>query len=491
MFQNGFQKKRYHLILGLLILLGCSAAIAANRALLVGINNYPYVGALSGPINDVQIIRQFALDTLHYSPDEIKVLIDSQATRNGILKAIEHWLIEDTQPGDRILFYYSGHGYQMPDTNGDERDRLDETLVSYDTRPGKNGSFYNMISDDELRERFDRLSNRYTTIIIDSCHSGTATRGLLQPKNTRAYKMPNVHPARSVGDFSQSLAGHRHEKGLIKGHQQRVVWSAVSAAQVALVDIEVAPRNSVFTRRFLEGLRNRKADYNNNGVVSYAELLSYVQKESAAYCQRHETLCPLGLTPTLEIEPAYSGQPAFAFDTAPTTLPKPAPYPTAITEWLAHDNTLGIQLEIIPRARVQLGEATKIRVTSPKNGYLVILDQNANGELLQIFPNRYSDKAGKTNRIAAHRPITIPDPYYGFEFRAREPVGQGQLIAIVSEDPVFLDDLLAKHKDLATVPRPNAYLGVLSQRLQQTWTGGRFNRQARWSQVEVKYEIYR
>ena len=43
-------------------------------------------------------------------------------------------LIDATQPGDTVLVYYSGHGSQWPDLNGDEPDRVDEAIVPYDAR---------------------------------------------------------------------------------------------------------------------------------------------------------------------------------------------------------------------------------------------------------------------------------------------------------------------------------------------------------------------
>ncbi|HPE70744.1 MAG TPA: caspase family protein [Candidatus Competibacter sp.] len=457
-------------------------AIGADRALLVGIDQYLKVPRLEGSGNDVRAMRQFALDTLGYRPDQIQVLLDGEATRAGILSALEDWLIKGTQPGDRVLFYYSGHGDQMPDTNGDEDDHYDETLVSVDTEPDEQGGYRNMISDDELDARLTRLVDRDTTVIIDSCHSGTITRGLLDPANRRDRKTLDPVASRSASDFSQSMKSHRNEESLLKGNRQRVVWSAVSPAQVALVE-EVNPPGGVFTRRFLAGLRDRKADRNGNGEVSYAELLDYVLRESAAYCQRLGKACNLGLTPTLEVDPAYRGQPVFAFSA------KPLPVPDLASELLAHDNPLQAKLEILPSAVFREGEAMQFRVTSPRSGYLVVLDVNAHGKVTQLFPNRYSDKAKKQNRIYANRPITIPDAYHGSLFRAQEPLGPGRLLAVISADPVSLDDLLARHKDLQVIARPETYLTTLAERLQQPWTGDRFNRQTEWSFVEAVYEI--
>ena len=475
--------------LGLLLALSLFAiqtASGADRALLVGIDQYLKVKPLEGSANDVQTMRQFVLDTLGYRPDQIQVLLDGAATRAGILSALDRWLIEGSRPGDRVLFYYSGHGFQMPDADGDEKDRLDETLVSVDTEPDDQGGYRNMISDDELKTRFDRLADRQTTVIIDSCHSGTITRSLLDPGDTRARKTLDPGSSRPTRDFSKSLADHRHEESLLKGNGRRVVWSAVAAAQVALVDQEITPRSGVFTGRFLAGLRDRKADRNGNGQVSYAELLDYLRQESEGYCQRHRGDCRLGLTPTLEVDPVYLGQPVFAFGAG-----NPLPVPELATELLAHANSLQARLEILPGAAFRVGEVMQIRVTSPRDGYLVVLDLNARGQVTQIFPNEFSDKAGKGNRITASRPITIPDAYYGFQFKAQEPLGRGQLLAIVSEDPAPLDGLLARHKDLQVIARPEAYLTALTEPLRQPWTGDPFNRQVEWSLVKVEYEIGR
>ncbi len=476
---------RWLVLLLLLGLLVTPIAEGADRALLIGIDQYPHVRPLVGSVNDVQSMRRFALDTLGYQPDQIQTLLDGEATREGILNAFDRWLIAGSQPGDRVLFYYSGHGYQMPDTNGDEADHLDETLVSVDTEPDGHGGFQHMISDDELGVRFAQLTGRRTTVIIDSCHSGTITRSLLGPSSPQSRKTLDPGSAGPTRDFSKALADHRNEESLIKGDHQRVVWSAVSAAQVALVDEEATPQGGVFTRRFLAGLRDRKADRNGNGEVSYTELLDYVREESAAYCQRRSRDCPLGLTPTLEIDTAYQGQPVFAFET------RPMPIPELATELLAHDNPLQAKLEILPGETFRLGEVMQIRVTSPRDAYLVVLDLNAQGQTTQIFPNKFSDKAGKQNRIVAHRPITIPDANYGFKFFAREPIGRGQLLAIVSEDPIPVGQVLAQHKDLEVIARPESYLEALTEPLRLPWTGDRFNRQVSWSLVKVEYEIER
>ena len=74
-----------------------------------------------------------------------------------------------------MYFHYSGHGSQVEDLNGDEKDDgLDETIVPQDGRSGD----VRDITDDELDALFARLRAKNALIVLDSCHSGTATRSL-------------------------------------------------------------------------------------------------------------------------------------------------------------------------------------------------------------------------------------------------------------------------------------------------------------------------
>ena len=157
------------------------AALGTKRAVLVGINEYKFVPGLQGSVNDVQTMREVLATRWGFSEANIKVLTDAQATRAGILSALEE-LIRTAGPDDTVYFHFSGHGSQVEDLNGDEEDGLDETIVPVDGRsPGVPD-----IVDDELDALFARLKTRNAVIVLDSCHSGTATRGF----DIRARSVP-------------------------------------------------------------------------------------------------------------------------------------------------------------------------------------------------------------------------------------------------------------------------------------------------------------
>lgn len=153
-------------------------------ALLVGINEYesPKINDLSGAVNDVRNMESLLVGKYNFSPENIAILLDKEATHEGIIKAFEKSLIKRAQDGDIVVFYYSGHGSQMPDVSGDEIDNYDETIVPHDSRDLEGSNFD--ISDDQINGLLYALSKKTKniTFIYDSCHSGSGVRGIGTPR---------------------------------------------------------------------------------------------------------------------------------------------------------------------------------------------------------------------------------------------------------------------------------------------------------------------
>ena len=135
---------------------------------------------LKGPLNDVRIMKEALTSRYGFREEDIKVLTEKEATRDNIIRAFESWLINGTKEGDLVFFYFSGHGTQVPDQNGDEEDGLDEALCPYDVQPkgSKNVIEARLIIDDELGEMLRKLPERDVTVVVDACHSGSMTRSI-------------------------------------------------------------------------------------------------------------------------------------------------------------------------------------------------------------------------------------------------------------------------------------------------------------------------
>ena len=145
-------------------------------ALLIGIDQYqsPTLSDLRGCANDVRLMRTVLKNQFQFTDEHVAVLTDAQATRQGIIDAFQA-LIARARPGDVVLVHYSGHGSRMPDSSGDENDGMDETIVPHDSRVG---AVFD-INDDDLNGLLRELSRKTSniTVVLDSCHSGSATRG--------------------------------------------------------------------------------------------------------------------------------------------------------------------------------------------------------------------------------------------------------------------------------------------------------------------------
>jgi hypothetical protein len=158
---------------------------AQKRALLIGVNDYLAndSGAeraegswvpedLQGAVNDISLMQQVLVSRFGFEPQNIQRLEDAAATRSRLLQTLEQF-VADTAADDIVYIHFSGHGSQVEDQDGDEPDGLDETILPYDARTDGVAD----ITDDELQRIFARLPAGNSLIVLDSCHSGTATRG--------------------------------------------------------------------------------------------------------------------------------------------------------------------------------------------------------------------------------------------------------------------------------------------------------------------------
>ncbi len=76
-----------------------------RRALLVGINDYRSIQDLQGCINDVSNIRDVLKTCLGFRNEDIRVLVDSRATRDNILHRLR-WMAENARSGDEMVFHF-------------------------------------------------------------------------------------------------------------------------------------------------------------------------------------------------------------------------------------------------------------------------------------------------------------------------------------------------------------------------------------------------
>jgi hypothetical protein len=158
---------------------------AEKYALIIAVGDYPKkTGWRSiSSVNDVPLIEQSLLNQ-GFNENNINVLINEQATFAGITTALND-LLKKVNNDDIVVIHYSGHGQQIFDDEDDEEiDGKDEALVPYDAwvRYTHNYKGENHLRDDDLGNYITMFRNTLggdgqLLLLLDSCHSGSSTRG--------------------------------------------------------------------------------------------------------------------------------------------------------------------------------------------------------------------------------------------------------------------------------------------------------------------------
>jgi len=164
-----------------------------RTAFLVGIDRYAGeeqergFADLAGCGNDVRLMREVLVEEFGFEERDIFVLLDEEATHEGIVDAFDRVLIQRARESTEVFFYLSGHGSRVPDLSRvarAEHDRLDSTFLAYDSRTdGHDGD--RDLNDDELRCLLTALAKKgaKVTAVTDSCHSGGGLRSGLQARS--------------------------------------------------------------------------------------------------------------------------------------------------------------------------------------------------------------------------------------------------------------------------------------------------------------------
>lgn len=180
-----------YLFLLLCAVLPCTLC-AEKYALLTGVGNYPADSGWTkiSAANDLRHLTA-ALQRNGFAEENITLLLDEKARKADILRAFDI-LQSKLQIGDIVYLHFSAHGQQLPDLNGDEIDGLDEAVVPYDSPKYYRAGSYtgeNLLTDDELSVQTGRLCAAVgeagqVVLVLDSCHSGTGSRGKTGSRGT-------------------------------------------------------------------------------------------------------------------------------------------------------------------------------------------------------------------------------------------------------------------------------------------------------------------
>jgi len=232
-----------------------TCAAQTKRALLIGINIYqpanskprcvddgktpdgctagrwklPQFHNLNGSVNDAHAMADvLELPKYGFLPVNVVQLTDpAQTTHDGILAAMQKYLVEEPKPGDTVVFYYAGHGSLRRNSKGHKLNivvngpgsslrsiPVDSTIVPSDAYLGK----YDVL-DREMTRIFNNAVAKgvHLTAIFDSCHSGDMTRGVERHDRSLDFDPRDIHD----GHTQLSPVENKTNPGLILSAAQQ------------------------------------------------------------------------------------------------------------------------------------------------------------------------------------------------------------------------------------------------------------------------------
>ncbi len=483
--------------LAMLLMAPAAAQDKATRsALIVGVSTYsvPEIPALPGVPLDIASARAIAR-AMGIPDQRITVLRDAQATKQGVLDALEQLAATATE-GGRVFIYFSGHGtrWYEPAIAG-----CKEGLLSFD---------YKTITNEEIAQRTRRISEVADKVVVvfDACHSnGVAgkharTRSLASGAFTAKFFLKGGADADACAKPSNvKTRGLLAEASRLGALSENFVQISSSRADEVSFDSD---QGGLATQAVRDCLLGKAVDRDGSGAVALHEIEQCAQqiiedklKPFPDLAPHHLTITgnrnivpvarPLtpvptptptptppvlvaGVPPAPPVPPAPATPPAPALPKPPAAVPvtaaplpllaptpTPPAHPPAVQPALASLATLReIASQGNPRRQVEVtlsrpslkigSDALALTVKARYDGYvhLVLLGSDRKSFYL-LFPNGLDTD----NRIKANQPLTLPRP--DWSLLAQGPAGTDHLLVLVSDTPRDLKSLTASPPDSA------------------------------------------
>ena len=225
-----------------------------GHALLIGIGTYRKEPQLDVPITaaDAEAVAKRLRDPslCGYPDDQVNVLRDGTASRDGVLSALDA-LAERAGTDDTVLLFFCGHGDYGTDG--------DYYLTTHDTRiQGGKVVSGTGIRQSELIEKLRAIRAQRLLLLVNACHSGEIGPTLGQDEDTPTF-----------GDKplpSQAAAA------LLATGEGRVIITACRDDQVSYIG---PGELTLFTQALVDGL-NGNGTSSNRGYISAFDLYTHV-----------------------------------------------------------------------------------------------------------------------------------------------------------------------------------------------------------------------
>lgn len=358
---------------GALIVMACftlpGGLACADIAIVVGNDTYPNLiqGNLQGCVNDARAMKE----TLEGYGFHVILVTEDQATKQGILSALNQ-VGTQIKPNERFVFYFAGHGSKTPDGGG--------VLLAHDIAEG---DFSKAISKVELSGALTSIPVQAKTVLLDACYSD----GLLRSKGLEKLLNLRFH---QMGPKSKRIDEVNHTDTNNNVVSDSVCAFASSTRLQPSGETDRAGQiRGVFTYHLEQRLKQgQKTD-------RWGDVSSDVSTKVASEMEDQQT-------------PVF-GPAAYAdvqvFEALNGPKPPPAPHRTLWDDYVENKaNQAYLQMRVTPNLS-QVPQNTQFSievVVGREDGYLVLLNKDASGEIYLFSPDPRTGASADAMVAASH-----------------------------------------------------------------------------------------
>ena len=215
--------------------------------IIIGIEKYEYLTNLDAAFanRDANAFREYAVRALGIEPSNINLLVDKDANRPKILKALKLWLPKIAGENSEIFLFFAGHG--LASDNG-------KNLYILPQDGDANLLEDTAITRNEIIKLLQKTNPKSVTIFFDTCYSG-------QTRNEETL-VANLRPVRLVADDQEIPKNF-------------TIFTASGNDQTSGSITEA--KHGMFSYYLMKGLEG-KADKNKDNKITNGELIAFLKE---------------------------------------------------------------------------------------------------------------------------------------------------------------------------------------------------------------------
>lgn len=265
---------------------------ASVYAVLIGIDDYKnneYITDLRYAVADTKALYNALTNEGKVKKENIKMLLNSEATEAKIKAAVFTWLPSVAKAGDSVVIYFSGHGWAAKRVS---------YWVTYESTFARNDGEVKLEQGIDLEElrlwvsppRID--SSITVTLLIDACNSGADSAKFTEKKDFRNALNDKI--LKKMRDEKEE----KNRKGLRGGSKGidlkslnltgrgRVTIASSTQEQYSVEIPELG--HGAFTYALIEALKGKADKMPKDGVVTVQELQAYLGTRVSELARRHK-----------------------------------------------------------------------------------------------------------------------------------------------------------------------------------------------------------